>query len=1065
MIFFAVLRSCYNRRSDRPTLQRLSFVLLGVAAPARLIQDKTRTPFNIGHAIDLTGFQPGEIGPLQAGWDCDRALADRLGAVVLSWTGGQPFLTQKVCQWVAQALPQEPEDQDPEAWVAQLIQARLLDNWENQDEPQHLRTIRDRLLLNEAKAVKLLGLYEQILIQGSIQVDDSVEQMELRLSGLVVQRWGQLRVYNRIYARVFDRAWVRESLAHLRPGFYGQALGRWLAQPEGDPGALLQGQDLQRAQQWSAGKQLSIGDYRFLAACQEAEVQRILARAEQQAKWTVYRGFSTLLAMAAMAVMGVLWSGYAVQQAQQVTEIERQTQQALQQFELKQLESLLLATRSARTLAELFEADRPPAAYPTLSPFLALQQILSRVREQNQIRGHQGPVGAVAFSPDGQRVLTGSEDGTAKIWTVQGQLVAELQVSPGGGTAVGDPVKGGFNERGFDRSRSAASEFAESESAESGSAASESAESGSTESGSTTSGSAASGSAASGSAASGSAASGSAAGSSATSGAVEDAAANPSAAVTASPLARLRYTSPSLSAAINPDLGPGISPGGIGTDTNIDPAGRTPPNPKLAQPQPPIVAVAYAPDGSQVAIARGPIADTPGQIQFWTAQGQPIAQLAVPGTITDMAFRPDSQDAPGGTSLALITQQGHLFLASSTVAALQPLTAVCDVEFCDFRTDFGTDFGTNLDISQSQETIDRVAFTKLAWSAAGQGLAVGAADGTVTVWRAVGTAGSQSASRSGLGPVSLEKSGAESGSELGAASRGQLRVWRTWEAHRGAVEALAWTGEGADVVLGQGSAAEAWGHALLATGGTDGSIKLWTPSGQAVRTLSGHQSPVLDLAFDPTGATLGSASADRTVRIWHRSGQTLAILQGHQDRVEALQFQPVTATATTPPSSLLSPLLVTASQDHTVRLWNLEPKGPVQTFKAAEGSVLAVQFTPDGQGLVTAGSDRQGWGWDRQGQAQIPLWGHGGPVWDVRVSPQGRYWVTASGDGTARLWTAEGQLLQVLTGHQGEVLGAAIDPTEQFVATASGDGTAVEPGGADGGGAGGAPKSGVGCGL
>ncbi|MGA1265130.1 MAG: AAA-like domain-containing protein, partial [Prochlorothrix sp.] len=478
--FFAVLRSCYNCRSDRPELRRLSFVLLGVAAPASLIQDKSRTPFNIGHAIDLTGFQPGEIGPLQAGWTCEQDLADRLGAAVLAWTGGQPFLTQKVCHWIAQALPQDPhpsplpggegtgEDRvsysprplgegpgvrdllrplgegpgvrEPEVWVAQLIQTRLLENWENQDEPQHLRTIRDRLLLNEAKAVKLLGLYEQILIQGSIQADDSLEQIELRLSGLVVQRWGQLRVYNRVYAWVFDRAWVQESLAHLRPEFYGQALGRWLAQPEGDPKALLQGQDLQGAQQWAAGKQLSIGDYRFLAACQEAEVRRILATAEQQAKWTVYRGFSTLLAMAAMAIMGVLWSGYAVQQAQQVTEIERQTQQALQQFEFKQLESLLLATRSARTLAELFDPDRPPATYPTLSPLLALQQILSTVREQNQIRWHQGPVVTVAFSPDGQRILTGSQDGTAKLWSLQGELLATLDPTLACDEALGCPA-------------------------------------------------------------------------------------------------------------------------------------------------------------------------------------------------------------------------------------------------------------------------------------------------------------------------------------------------------------------------------------------------------------------------------------------------------------------------------------------------------------------------------------------------------------------------------------------------------------------------------------------------
>jgi len=775
---------------------------------------------------------------------------------------------------------------EPEAWVAQLIQTRLLENWENQDEPQHLRTIRDRLLLNEAKAVKLLGLYEQILIQGSIQADDSLEQMELRLSGLVVQRWGQLRVYNRIYAWVFDRAWVQDSLAHLRPEFYGQALGRWLAQPEGDPKALLQGQDLQGAQQWAAGKQLSIGDYRFLAACQEAEVRRILATAEQQAKWTVYRGFSTLLAMAAMAIMGVLWSGYAVQQAQQVTEIERQTQQALQQFEFKQLESLLLATRSARTLAELFDSDRPPATYPTLSPLLALQQILSTVREQNQIRGHQGPVVTVAFSPDGQRILTGSQDGTAKLWSLQGELLATLDPTRSAGDSGND--LGGSRDRPYNGDR-------------------------------------------------------------------------------------------------RNDL-----------NTSPNPNPNTNPNPDPPRPPSAIVAVAYAPQGHHRAIATAA-----NEVHLWDDQGRWLSRLTLPAAITDLAFRPNSlpdRTGPSQPTLAIATVSGDVFLAQLTPAQPSPLTT------------------TKLDTLNP--TPPTAPVTAMAWSADGQGLVRGFADGRVGVWRA---------------------------------DRNEVV---TWDGRGGAVEAVAWAGN---------AAAE---QTLIATGNQDGTVKLWTPTGQAVRTLSGHKNPILSLAFDATGATLASASADRTIRLWNRAGETLAVLQGHQDRVEAVQFQPREAaaipeattgdrTGTTPfeaarnpqlerdsQSQPQGPLLVSASQDHTVRLWNLEAKGPIQTFQAAEGSLLAVQFTPDGRGLVTAGRDRLGRVWDRLGNPQIQLQGHTAPLWEAQVSPKGRYLVTASSDGTARLWNSGGQPLQVLAEPQGEVLGVAMDPTEQYVATAGSDGTA-----------------------
>jgi hypothetical protein len=81
-----------------------------------------------------------------------------------------------------------------------LVRSRIIENWESTDEPEHLKTIRDRILRSKQRAGRLLGLYQQILLQGGVAADDSSEQMELRLTGLVVKREGKLRVYNRIYA-------------------------------------------------------------------------------------------------------------------------------------------------------------------------------------------------------------------------------------------------------------------------------------------------------------------------------------------------------------------------------------------------------------------------------------------------------------------------------------------------------------------------------------------------------------------------------------------------------------------------------------------------------------------------------------------------------------------------------------------------------------------------------------------------------------------------------------------------------------------------------------------------
>src|SRR5919199_4502579 len=65
--FFAFIRACYNQRVDQPAYHRLTFALLGVATPSDLIRDKKRTPFNIGRAIELNGFQLLEAKPLAQG--------------------------------------------------------------------------------------------------------------------------------------------------------------------------------------------------------------------------------------------------------------------------------------------------------------------------------------------------------------------------------------------------------------------------------------------------------------------------------------------------------------------------------------------------------------------------------------------------------------------------------------------------------------------------------------------------------------------------------------------------------------------------------------------------------------------------------------------------------------------------------------------------------------------------------------------------------------------------------------------------------------------------------------
>jgi hypothetical protein len=270
--FFAVLRNCYNKRAEHLDYRRLTFTLIGTATPSDLLQDKGRNPFNIGRSIELSGFELHEAQPLALGLAKKARNPQRVLQAVLDWTGGQPFLTQKVCKLILAAKSEISPGQEAE-WVEKLVRSHIIEHWEVLDEPEHLRTIRDRILTNEQKAGRLLGLCQQIWQQGEIVADGSPEQLELGLSGLVCRKQGKLRFKNRIYQDVFNQSWVEEQLRNLRP--YAEAFRAWVASNYQDNSRLLRGVALQEALAWANGKSLSNPDFQFLMKSQAWEKQEV----------------------------------------------------------------------------------------------------------------------------------------------------------------------------------------------------------------------------------------------------------------------------------------------------------------------------------------------------------------------------------------------------------------------------------------------------------------------------------------------------------------------------------------------------------------------------------------------------------------------------------------------------------------------------------------------------------------------------------------------------------------------------------------------------------------------
>ncbi|MEO0770146.1 MAG: CHASE2 domain-containing protein [Cyanobacteria bacterium J06649_4] len=259
--FFAFIRFCFNQRSLDPTYNRITFALFGVATPSDLIKDPQRTPFNIGQAIALEGFSLSETTPLMKGFKLPHGQSFEILKEILNWTGGQPFLTQKLCKMVEEDTPQPTAE-----IVAALVQSEIIEAWESKDDPEHLATISSRILTNARTASRLLGMYQRILAHEEIKANHSPEQLELLLSGLVVAQNGILKTKNRIYESVFNPQWVQHQLEQRRP--YAENFNAWLSSEQQQSDHLLQGLALQEALAWAQDKQLSDLDYRFLGASQ-----------------------------------------------------------------------------------------------------------------------------------------------------------------------------------------------------------------------------------------------------------------------------------------------------------------------------------------------------------------------------------------------------------------------------------------------------------------------------------------------------------------------------------------------------------------------------------------------------------------------------------------------------------------------------------------------------------------------------------------------------------------------------------------------------------------------------
>jgi WD40 repeat protein len=194
-----------------------------------------------------------------------------------------------------------------------------------------------------------------------------------------------------------------------------------------------------------------------------------------------------------------------------------------------------------------------------------------------------------------------------------------------------------------------------------------------------------------------------------------------------------------------------------------------------------------------------------------------------------------------------------------------------------------------------------------------------------------------------------------------------------------------------------------------------------------VRTLTGHTSWVLHAAFSQDGSLLATAGSDATIRLWDPGTWAPAgVLTGHPGQVRTLAFSPHRT------------MLASAGDYGTVRLWDPAARTPVATLPYEASSVWAVAFSPDGSLLAAAGDDRSIRLWDVATWTEAAvLTGHAGTVLTIAFSPDGAVLASAGQEDTVRLWNPRaGTQLAALPGHTRPVWRVAFSPGGALLAVA-----------------------------
>ncbi|AKT42555.1 AAA-like domain-containing protein [Chondromyces crocatus] len=355
--FFGLIRSAREARADDPRWSRLTFCLIGVAAPLDLVADPERTPFNNSFEVRLDDFSREEARTFLPGLAQARGNPEALLDAVLGWTNGHPALTQRLCYHLCQQARTEGGSRevgrDAGKRVDGLVELLFLESGRISDPillDAERRFAGDR---PDARIPVMLHLYRRLLDGEDVDADgNNPRQFGLRIAGLAAERKERatdgetvppeeptrsasrtvLRVRNRIFATVFDHAWVDERLARR---FLTEPLQIWK-----DSGRksdhVLRGDSLGIALAWAKGREdVSPDEHDFLQASledqgraqaerQQAEVERARRERAEQLMRSQRRIVSILTVSSALLFLLMLFVIYLYSERERALQVETQ---------------------------------------------------------------------------------------------------------------------------------------------------------------------------------------------------------------------------------------------------------------------------------------------------------------------------------------------------------------------------------------------------------------------------------------------------------------------------------------------------------------------------------------------------------------------------------------------------------------------------------------------------------------------------------------------------------------------------------------------------------------------